>query len=56
MKHTYDIMMFLTGIHMSHITEFNEVSDSNKYLIIQQRWILHESGTCEHEMVWYKEY
>jgi uncharacterized membrane protein SirB2 len=56
MKHTYDIMMFLTGIHMSHITEFNDVSDSNQYLIIQYTCILRESGTCEHEMVGYEEY
>jgi hypothetical protein len=36
---------------MSHITEFNEVSDNNKYLIIQRSCILRESGTREHEMV-----
>ena len=51
MKHSYDIMMFLTGTHMSHITTFNEVSDGNKYIIIQHSCILHESGTHEHEMV-----
>jgi len=56
MKHTYDTVMFLTGIHMSHITEFNNVSDSNQYLIIRCSCILRESGTYEHEMVWYKEY
>jgi hypothetical protein len=48
MKHAYDIM-FLTGIHISHITTVNKVSDSNKYLIIWCKWILSESGTCEYE-------
>jgi hypothetical protein len=54
MEHTNDIMMFLTSIHMPHIIEFNEVSDSNKHLIIQRSYILREFGTHEHEMVYMK--